>query len=246
MENKKQPTLGHGKICYVEIPAIDAAASADFYSNVFGWQIKTRGDGATAFTDGINEVSGAWVLGRKPATEPGLLVSIMVDSVAETITAIKANGGVIIKQMALSETEQIAWFTDPAQNVVGIYQHPGGGHGKICYVEIPAVDIIASSNFYRVVFPWSLRDKGTEHVAFDDSVGVVSGMWVTGRPPSTEPGLLIYVMVDDILAAADSITVHGGKIVQPVGVDAPEIAARFSDPAGNVWGLYQEPIKPIG
>ena len=241
MENTKQPTLANGKICYVEIPAIDAAVSSAFYSNVFGWKIKTRGDGATAFTDGINEVSGAWVLGRKPATEPGLLVSIMVDSVAETITAINTNGGKIIKQMALSEKEQIAWFTDPAQNVVGIYQHPGGGHGKICYVEIPADDIEASSNFYGAVFPWSLRDKGSEHVAFDDSVGVVSGMWVKGRPSSPEPGLLIYIMVDDITIAADTIIAHGGKIIQPIGADAPEITARFSDPAGNVWGLYQEP-----
>jgi uncharacterized protein len=29
--------------------------------------------------------------------------------------------------------------------------------------------------------------------------------------------------------------------VQPIGVDAPEITARFTDPAGNVFGLYQEP-----
>jgi len=28
--------------------------------------------------------------------------------------------------------------------------------------------------------------------------------------------------------------------VQPIGADAPEITARFSDPAGNVLGLYQE------
>jgi hypothetical protein len=34
-----------------------------------------------------------------------------------------------------------------------------------------------------------------------------------------------------------------GKIVQPIGVDAHEITARFSDPAGNIFGLYQEPLK---
>jgi len=33
----------------------------------------------------------------------------------------------------------------------------------------------------------------------------------------------------------------GGEIVQPLGVDAPEITARFRDPAGNVFGLYQQP-----
>jgi uncharacterized protein len=31
--------------------------------------------------------------------------------------------------------------------------------------------------------------------------------------------------------------------VQPIGADAPEITARFSDPAGNVLGLYQQPSK---
>ena len=32
-----------------------------------------------------------------------------------------------------------------------------------------------------------------------------------------------------------------GEIVQPIGADAPEITARFRDPAGNVIGLYQQP-----
>jgi hypothetical protein len=31
--------------------------------------------------------------------------------------------------------------------------------------------------------------------------------------------------------------------VQPIGADAPEITARFRDPAGNVIGLYQEPSR---
>ena len=38
-----------------------------------------------------------------------------------------------------------------------------------------------------------------------------------------------------------AIISNGGKIVQPIGADAPEITARFSDPAGNIFGLYQEP-----
>ncbi len=29
--------------------------------------------------------------------------------------------------------------------------------------------------------------------------------------------------------------------VQPIGADAPEITARFRDPAGSVIGLYQQP-----
>jgi predicted enzyme related to lactoylglutathione lyase len=43
--------MPHGKICYVEIPAKTGEASAEFYSNIFGWKVRTRGDGALAFDD---------------------------------------------------------------------------------------------------------------------------------------------------------------------------------------------------
>jgi hypothetical protein len=37
-----------------------------------------------------------------------------------------------------------------------------------------------------------------------------------------------------------TVMAQGGKIVQPIGADLPAITARFSDPAGNVLGLYQQ------
>jgi len=118
---------------------------------------------------------------------------------------------------------------------------PTMGNGKVCYIEIPAVDINASVRFYEDVFGWRIRRRGDGSIAFDDSVGEVSGTWVTGRKPATEPGLLIYIMVDNVAATVEAVTAKGGKIVQPIGADAPEITARFSDPAGNVIGLYQQP-----
>ena len=62
-------------------------------------------------------------------------------------------------------------------------------NGKVCYIEIPASD---------------------------DTVGEVSGTWVTGRKASTEPGLLISIMVDSVAATVDAIVAQGGKIVQPM------------------------------
>ena len=69
----------------------------------------------------------------------------------------------------------------------------------------------------------------------------MSGTWVVGRPPATAPGVLIYVMVDIVAATIEAVLANGGELVQPVGADAPEITARFRDPAGNVLGLYQQP-----
>jgi predicted enzyme related to lactoylglutathione lyase len=91
------------------------------------------------------------------------------------------------------------------------------------------------------VFGWTIRRRGDGSTAFDDGVGEVSGTWVTGRPPSAEPGLLLYIMVDSVAATIDAVVAHGGDLVQRIGVDAPEVTARFRDPAGNVIGLYQEP-----
>ena len=118
---------------------------------------------------------------------------------------------------------------------------PTLGNAKICYIEIPAVDVEKSIEFYQAVFGWPVRRRGDGTSAFDDGVGQVSGTWVTGRPPSTEAGLLIYIMCDSVAETIDSIVAHGGEIVQPIGADAPEITARFRDPAGNILGLYQQP-----
>jgi hypothetical protein len=119
--------------------------------------------------------------------------------------------------------------------------HPTIANGKICYLEIPALDVIISANFYKKVFGWHIRERSDGMIAFDDGVGEVSGTWVVGRPPSTEVGLLIYIMVDSVSSVIRSVVTHGGKIVQDIGIDDPEITARFIDPAGNILGLYQEP-----
>ena len=122
-------------------------------------------------------------------------------------------------------------------------KHPTLSHGKICYLEIPAIDINISASFYKEVFGWKTRTRGDGAIAFDDGVGEVSGTWVLGRKPSPEVGLLIYIMVDSVAATVEAVVAHGGRIVQPIGGDAPEITARFTDPAGNVLGLYQEPAQ---
>jgi predicted enzyme related to lactoylglutathione lyase len=118
---------------------------------------------------------------------------------------------------------------------------PDYGNGKICYIEMPAIDIQRSADFYTSVFGWRTRRRGDGALAFDDGVGQVSGTWVVGRPPSGSPGLMVYIMVDNADDTVAKIQANGGEIVQPIGADAPEITARFRDPGGNVIGIYQQP-----
>jgi uncharacterized protein len=113
--------------------------------------------------------------------------------------------------------------------------------GKLCYIEIPAVDIARSAEFYEQAFGWALRTRGDGAVAFDDTVGQVSGTFVTGRPPAQEPGFLIYIMVADATAAMDAVVKAGGEIVRAPDPAASEVFAWFRDPGGNTLGIYQQP-----
>lgn len=121
----QSPNYRTGKICYIEIPAIDISESAQFYQRAFGWHIRQRNDGSTAFDDSTGEVSGTWVPGRSPSNNPGLVVYIMVASAATTVKAIIAAGGEIVQPVNPEEREVHALFRDPAGNILGIYQQPG-------------------------------------------------------------------------------------------------------------------------
>ncbi len=112
--------------------------------------------------------------------------------------------------------------------------------GKLCYIEIPAADVSASAEFYQMAFGWKIRRRGDGAVAFDDTVGEVSGTFVAG-PAAGEPGFVIYVMVARADAALDAVVAAGGEIVRPVDPGAGEVFGWFRDPAGNVLGVYQQP-----
>jgi predicted enzyme related to lactoylglutathione lyase len=114
--------------------------------------------------------------------------------------------------------------------------------GRICYLEIPAADIAASAKFYADVFGWNIRTRSDGQRAFDDSSGAVSGSWVPGRRPASEPGVLVYVMVDSIPATLQRASAAGGRVSTPItslGASG-DAYATILDPAGNLIGLYQE------
>jgi predicted enzyme related to lactoylglutathione lyase len=113
--------------------------------------------------------------------------------------------------------------------------------GKLCYLEIPALNVQISAAFYERAFGWNIRSRDSERPSFDDTTGEVSGAWVTNRIPDPEPGILPYIMVASAESAADAIVGAGGTIVLPPARYGTEVLATFLDPAGNLLGIYQQP-----
>jgi predicted enzyme related to lactoylglutathione lyase len=122
MDNQSPPKIPNGKVCYMQIPSTNIAESVAFYNQVFGWNIRTRSDGSTAFDDVENGVSGTWLLNRKPHIESGLLIYMMVHDVAATLETIVANGGKVVEPISGKAPEFIATFSDPSGNIFGVGQ----------------------------------------------------------------------------------------------------------------------------
>jgi uncharacterized protein len=117
--------MPHGKICYLEIPAGTAEASAQFYSSIFGWKVRTRGDGELAFDDPAG-VSGTWVKESDRTPDEQTRVYIMVDAIDETLSRIQAAGGRILTPRTEigAGLGAFAAFADPVGNEFGLYEEP--------------------------------------------------------------------------------------------------------------------------
>ena len=117
--------MPHGKICYLEIPANTAEASADFYSSIFGWKVRKRGDGELAFDDPAG-VSGTWVKESDRTPDEHTRTYIMVDNIAETLQKIQKSGGRVLTPRKDIGTGlgAFAIFTDPVGNEFGLYEEP--------------------------------------------------------------------------------------------------------------------------
>jgi predicted enzyme related to lactoylglutathione lyase len=118
--------MPHGKICYLEIPAKTARASADFYSAIFGWEVRKRGDGELAFDD-AGGVSGTWVKESDRTPDERTRTYIMVDDIAKTLKQIEKEGGRVLTGRTTigGGMGAFAIFADPVGIEFGLYEEPG-------------------------------------------------------------------------------------------------------------------------
>jgi uncharacterized glyoxalase superfamily protein PhnB len=245
------PTLATGKICYLEIPATDVERSSRFYSDAFGWELRTRGDGAIAFDDAVKEVSGSWVTGRPPSAEPGIMVHIMVADLDAALAAVRAAGGEVVDADA-EQHERVAHVRDPAGNVIGVYQDPALAEWERTVRPVPAhlhtvtprlalPDAAAGIEFYKAAFgaeelgePYRLADGTLVHaeLLIGDSVVMVKDA------QGDEFTALLCTYWPDVDAAWERAVRAGAEVVYPLADQFyGERGGRVADPFGNQWML---------
>jgi predicted enzyme related to lactoylglutathione lyase len=63
--------------------------------------------------------------------------------------------------------------------------------------------------------------------------------WMLDVPVAGEAGFHPYIFVPDVDATLELITAHGGAVLRAPYPEGDVWVATFSDPAGNVLGIWQ-------
>lgn len=127
-------------------------------------------------------------------------------------------------------------------------------NGEVGHFELPAKDFKRASGFYSKVFGWKITeskmpsgDSYTSLVTTEvdssgrpKSPGAINGGMVKLGAPHTGP--LITIVADDINASLGLVVKNGGKtVVKRTDMGQYGAYAYFTDPEGNLMGLYEMP-----
>lgn len=121
--------------------------------------------------------------------------------------------------------------------------------GRVVHFEIPFDDGQRARSFYRDAFGWELQEvpemdytmvsSGPTGEQGPTEPGYIGG-GMLDRSVSPAPGPVIVIDVDDIDAALERITQLGGSpVVGRTPVADMGFSAYFTDPEGNVMGLWE-------
>jgi uncharacterized protein len=116
--------------------------------------------------------------------------------------------------------------------------NPAFRPGGISYLRIPAPDPHRAAEFYRAVFRWNV-DADRDVPRFEDGSGHVIGHFMKNLPVAREAGVIPYIFVSRLSEAVESVMHSGGEIVEPPYPEGHLWVATFTDPAGNLIGIWQ-------
>lgn len=114
-------------------------------------------------------------------------------------------------------------------------------HG-FCHIEIPCTDFEKIGRFYSDVFDWSVQViPEMNYAVFRTPEGPGGGFEKRPHIPK-EPGVKVYIAVEDVNAALKKIEAAGGKTTHPKTQISPEFGyfAFFEDVEGNSIGLWSQ------
>jgi uncharacterized protein len=245
------------RFVWYELMTPDAAAAADFYSQVVGWRAQDSGMPGIAYT--LMMVGDAQVAGMmatpdelKAIAPPAWSGYVAVDDVdAAEARVLQLRGKVLrpasdipgVGRFAVVADPQGASFMlfKPARNDPPPMPAPGAP-GTTGWHELRAADGPAVFDFYATLFGWTKgegMDMGPMGVyQLFEIDGVPSGAVMTKEADTPMPGWRYYFQVAAVDAGAARVASLGGKVTMgPHQVPGGNWVLHGRDPQGAVFAL---------
>jgi predicted enzyme related to lactoylglutathione lyase len=132
----------HGQVGYLQLPALDVAASGAFYQAVFGWSVEAGQPGFEA-----PGLIGQWTTGQPPAIGSGPVVWICADELSATLARVQSNGGRVHGPPMLDGGQRwLVEIDDPAGNRIGVFVPARSPRSQTL---VAVRDVEASSRWYQ-------------------------------------------------------------------------------------------------
>ena len=236
-----------GAPIWVELYTSDPASAQAFYGELFGWTSEESPEhgGYVTFQHEGGPVAGCMRNDGTSGASNGWSVYLESKDATATVNMAEANGGqVIVQPMQVDELGHMAFISDPAGAMVGIWQpgsHTGiAAHdvdGSPVWFELLTTDYETSVMFYENVFgwaTWTMSDTDEFRYATlgkdeDALAGIMDASAFLGDAP---PTWSMYVQVADADATARQAEEAGGAIVMAPEDSTYGRMAELQDPSG--------------
>ncbi len=241
---------------WVDLASADAAASREFYSRLFGWDVQVSPDpqyGGYALAKlGGEDVAG---IGPKMAAEAPTAWSLYIgtdDAEALGRRVADAGGTVVMPAFDVGDQGRMAVFQDPSGAFISAWQagamgaFSSGGAGRFEWGELNARGVERALPFYESVFGWTSRasEMGEGMPPYHEFLldgESIAGAWeMNPMVPAEVPSYwTVYFSVDDVDAAFRTAKDLGAtEMVAPQDFPGGRFAI-VSDPQGAAFGLLR-------
>jgi predicted enzyme related to lactoylglutathione lyase len=244
------------KPAWVDLSSSDPAASREFYSKLFGWQVEVNPDprygGYAMAKVGGKDVAG---IGPKQMAEAptAWMVYIGTDDADALSAKVQAAGGTVIAPpMEVADQGRIAVFQDPSGAFISAWQPIAmggfgtGGPNTFGWAELNARGIEKAVPFYAAVFGWASKTSPmgegqppyTEFLLAGESIA--GGTEMNPMVPAQVPSYwMVYFNVGDVdVSFRKAVEAGAREMLAPMDFSGGRFAI-LTDPQGAVFGLLK-------
>lgn len=111
---------------------------------------------------------------------------------------------------------------------------------QVNYIEIPALDLKMTKQFYNKVFGWTFIDYGSEYMAIEGA-GIDGGFYLANHCALTQDGsVLLVIYKHSLKEAVEKVELHGGGIIKNIFSFPGGQRFHFKDPNGNELAVWSK------